>query len=299
MLEAKKVRAGAHTKGFGEAMLKARAQAESYARALPASEGRPPFLIVADVGHAIELYAEVTRDVAAHLAELARSLEASGHASDQVAAFLTRALFCMFAEDVALLPKDSFRGLLEKHANEPYTLVQMLRMLWKDMDSGDFSAVLAQRVLRFNGKIFKGHAQEGYVLPLTKPQIHTLLQAAKADWKSVEPAIFGTLLERALNPEERHAYVERLVLPTVIEPLRQQWADTQAAALLLAREADDLLHPARAGPGLRQRQLFVRDAGAPQAPGGRSTQPAGRPGRDARQAGPGGRDRHAQAVPGH
>jgi hypothetical protein len=107
-------------------------------------------------------------------------------------------------------------------------------------------------VLRFNGKIFKGHAQEGYVLPLSKPQIHTLLQAAKADWKSVEPAIFGTLLERALNPEERHAlgahytpraYVERLVLPTVIEPLRQQWADTQAAALLLAREADDLLHP--------------------------------------------------------
>jgi len=158
----------------------------------------------------------------------------------------------MFAEDVALLPKDSFRGLLEKHANAPDTLVQMLRMLWKDMDSGDFSAVLAQRVLRFNGKIFKGHAQEGYVLPLSKPQIHTLLQAAKADWKSVEPAIFGTLLERALNPGERHAlgahytpraYVERLVLPTVIEPLRQQWADTQAAALLLAREAEELLHP--------------------------------------------------------
>jgi type I restriction-modification system DNA methylase subunit len=303
VLEAKKVRAGAHTKGFGEAMLKARAQAETYARALPASEGRPPFLIVADVGHVIELYAEftrsganytpfpdprshrikladlqdakvrerlrlvwldplaldpsrisaeVTRDVAAHLAELARSLEASGHASEQVSAFLTRALFCMFAEDVALLPKDSFRGLLEKHANAPDTLVQMLRMLWKDMDSGDFSAVLAQRVLRFNGKIFKGHAQEGYVLPLTKLQIHTLLQAAKADWKSVEPAIFGTLLERALNPEERHAlgahytpraYVERLVLPTVIEPLRQQWADTQAAALLLAREAEEMLHP--------------------------------------------------------
>jgi hypothetical protein len=303
VLEAKKVRAGAHTKGFDDALLRARAQAETYARALPADEGRPPFVMVVDVGHVIELYAEfsrsgatytpfpdsrshrikladladakvrarlrqiwlepmgldparrsaeVTRDVAAHLAELARSLEANGHGSEQVAAFLTRALFCMFAEDVELLPKDSFRGMLERHASDPDTLQQMLRVLWKDMDGGGFSAALTRNVLRFNGKIFKGHGQDGYVLPLTKPQIQTLLQAAKADWKAVEPAIFGTLLERALNPDERHAlgahytpraYVERLVLPTVMEPLRQQWADTQAAALLLAREADELLHP--------------------------------------------------------
>ncbi len=61
----------------------------------------------------------------------------------------------------------------------------------------------------------------------------------------MEPAIFGTLLERALSPEERHklgahftprAYVERLVLPTVIEPLRAEWSDAQAAALTLATE---------------------------------------------------------------
>ncbi|TAG44445.1 MAG: hypothetical protein EAZ30_17230, partial [Betaproteobacteria bacterium] len=32
------------------------------------------------------------------------------------------------------------------------------------------------------------------------------------------------------------AYVERLVLPTVIEPLRAEWSDAQAAALLLAAE---------------------------------------------------------------
>ena len=53
VLEAKKVRAGAHTKGFDDALLRARSQAESYARALPAAEGRPPFLVVVDVGHVI------------------------------------------------------------------------------------------------------------------------------------------------------------------------------------------------------------------------------------------------------
>ena len=66
VLEAKKVRAGAHTKGFDDALLRARAQAESYARALPALEGRPPFLVVVDVGHVIELYAEFSRSGATY-----------------------------------------------------------------------------------------------------------------------------------------------------------------------------------------------------------------------------------------
>lgn len=49
------------TKGWDDAMVKARGQAEAYAKALPASEGWPPFLIVVDVGHSIEIYSEFTR----------------------------------------------------------------------------------------------------------------------------------------------------------------------------------------------------------------------------------------------
>ncbi|CAD5366414.1 hypothetical protein RA210_U10313 [Rubrivivax sp. A210] len=66
VLEAKKLRAGAGTRGFDEALLRARAQAESYARALPAAEGRPPFVVVVDVGRVIELYAEFTRSGATY-----------------------------------------------------------------------------------------------------------------------------------------------------------------------------------------------------------------------------------------
>ena len=296
VLEAKKVRAVAHTRGFDDALLRARAQAESYARALPANEGRPPFLVVVDVGHVIELYAEfsrsgatytpfpdprshritlddlhseavrerlrtlwldplaldparitakVTRAVSNELAALASSLEEGGHAPKAVAAFLTRCLFSMFAEDVALLPERSFKELLQRHRDDPATLRKMLGVLWADMDRGGFSAALAQDVLRFNGKLFKGSAAAGYVLPLGRDQIDGLLRAANADWREVEPAIFGTLLERALAPDERHAlgahytpraYVERLVLPTVVQPLRADWADAQAAAVLLANE---------------------------------------------------------------
>jgi hypothetical protein len=315
VLEAKGIRNGAALAARGSkrlnlTMQEARAQAESYARALPASEGRPPLLLVVDVGHLIELFADftrsgatytpfpdvrshriplgalceasptgtalrarlqaawldpmrldpsrvsarVTREVSSLLAELARSLEAAGHAPHSVAAFLSRCLFCMFAEDVELLPRGAdgqgaFIGLLRSHAAQPARLVPMLRALWQQMDGGGFSERLGETLLRFNGKLFKGGAADDYVLTLTRDQIELLQRAAAADWREVEPAIFGTLLERALDPTERHAlgahytpraYVERLVLPTVIEPLRTDWADAQAAALLLAREAAPL-----------------------------------------------------------
>ena len=45
VLEAKKLKAGSHTKGFDDGLLRARSQGEAYARALPAGEGRPPFLL--------------------------------------------------------------------------------------------------------------------------------------------------------------------------------------------------------------------------------------------------------------
>lgn len=66
VLEAKKLRQGAQTRGFDDAMLRARAQAEGYARALPAEEGRPPFLITVDVGNVLEIYAEFSRSGATY-----------------------------------------------------------------------------------------------------------------------------------------------------------------------------------------------------------------------------------------
>ncbi|MFZ2629067.1 MAG: DNA methyltransferase [Rugosibacter sp.] len=293
VLEAKKLKTGG-AQTFDDALLRARAQAENYARALPATEGRPPFLVVVDVGNVIELYSEfsrsgatytpypdprshriaiadflrddirerlrllftdplaldpsrqtarVTREIAAHLAEVAKSLEGAGHAAEAVAGFLTRCLFSMFAEDVALIPKGAFSELLKSLKEAPEQFAPMIGELWRAMDKGEFSIAIRAALPRFNGKLFKSPEAGSLVLPVTKQHIQLLIEAAKADWTQVEPAIFGTLLERALDPQERHAlgahytpraYVERLVLPTVIEPLRRHWANVQAAAVLHA-----------------------------------------------------------------
>ncbi len=287
ILEGKDTGKQTHSDGWDAAITKALKQAENYARSLPAEEGRPPFIIVADVGKSLALYSEfslsggnyvaypdprshkipleklrdagtrellkrvwldpknldptryagkITRVIADQLAKLAKSLEDSGHPAEQVASFLMRCLFTMFSEDVGLLPDRGFTELLERLKAKPESFCRQLRSLWQTMNTGGFAPALDTDVLQFNGGLFA----DAQVIELNVDQLNLLAGAAKADWRYVEPAIFGTLLERALNPRERHklgahytprAYVERLVMPTIIEPLRAEWAEVQAAAL--------------------------------------------------------------------
>ncbi|MCB1054253.1 MAG: class I SAM-dependent DNA methyltransferase, partial [Acidobacteria bacterium] len=307
VLEAKQTGKELDSDSWGTAMLRAHGQAQQYARALPAVEGRPPFLVVADVGRSLDLYSEfsrsgasyvpfpdprsyrirledlrreeireqlravwlepmsldpsrrsarVTKAIAGNLAKLASSLEKAGHGPDLVAAFLMRCLFTMFAEDVGLLPARAFTRLLEETRQDPQLFPRLVPGLWRTMNTGGFSAEIRGDVLRFNGGLFA----EQTTVPLDREQVDLLLEAARADWRDVEPAIFGTLLERALDPRERHrlgahytprAYVERLVMPTVIEPLREDWSNVQAAALTLQAQG-------REQEAVREVRLFHR-----------------------------------------
>ncbi len=267
-------------------MLNAKRQAEEYARALPVSHGWPPFILVCDVGHCIEVYADfsgqgknytqfpdrqsfrvyledlrkpeiqdrlrriwqepvsldptrtaakVTREIAERLAAVSKSLEAKKYDAEEVAHFLMRCLFTMFAEDVRLLPENCFRELLDDCRKKPDAFVPLLTDLWKSMNEGIYAPSIRSKVLRFNGNLFA----DAKVIPLGREEIGELYEAAQKDWHEVEPAIFGTLLEQALDPAERkrlgahytpRAYVERLVIATIIEPLREDWRNVQAAA---------------------------------------------------------------------
>ncbi len=291
------------TPGWAAAMFKAKGQAERYAKALPLDHGWPPFLLVTDVGHCIDVYADfsgtgkaytqfpdaarfrirledlhdeavrerlaaiwtsplgldpskeaarVTRDIATQLAELSKRLEKREQNPTKVADFLMRCLFTMFAEDVNLIPEGSFTALLEKLKTRPENFVPQITALWAAMDRGGFVGALGEAgetVRRFNGYLFKDTS----VIALKPDEIPLLIAAASHKWNHVEPAIFGTLLERALDGKERaklgahytpRAYVDRLVMPTVMEPLRADWSGVQAAAasLIEAGKVDEARH---------------------------------------------------------
>lgn len=190
--------------------------------------------------------AKVTRALAAQLATFAAQLEASVPVDRraEIPRFVTRCLFCLFAEDAGLIPENGFTKVLEAYRDALDVLPLGLEAFFRTMDTGGFSPELKAPLRRFNGALF----HDAEALPLTLDALDLLIEAGRADWRLVEPAIFGTLLERALNPAERHklgahftprAYVERLVLPTVIEPLRREWEAVQAAVAAVEQAAED------------------------------------------------------------
>ncbi|HBE23169.1 MAG TPA: hypothetical protein DDW21_06950 [Verrucomicrobiales bacterium] len=282
---------------FDKALERAYNQGRDYITSLPANHGRPPFLIVCDVGYSIDLYAEftctggryerfpdpknhrilladlhrpeirerlravftdphsldpskkaaeVTRDIADRLAKLAKSLEAAGHDPQVIAGFLQRSLFTMFAEDIGLLPENGFKDILEKVKDSPHGFVPLVTALWKEMATGtSYSTLLMKEIAHFNGGLFENTT----ALPLNHGQLSMLIDAAGTDWSGVEPSIFGTLLTRALDSRERHklgaeytprSYVERLIRPTIIEPLRDEWESVRIAAAKLHADAEIL-----------------------------------------------------------
>ncbi|MFT5814861.1 MAG: hypothetical protein ACI9VT_002630 [Psychroserpens sp.] len=283
------------SQGWNNAMQKAKNQADNYVRTLPAEEGRPPFIIVVDVGSCIQIYSEfsrsggiytpfpdpshyliklndlvkpaiqqrlqalwhapesldpsnyaakVTKALSLKLAELAKSLEESGYEVVRIAHFLKRCLFTMFSEDVELIPESSFTNLLVQLKNTPEFFSNSMKSLWDTMNTGGFEGQIRAVVPRFNGSLFVDIDP----IPLNAEQIQLLIEAAKADWRFVEPAIFGTLLERALDPKERHklgahytprAYVERLVMPTLIEPLRKEWEIVKVSVEILLQQGKE------------------------------------------------------------
>jgi hypothetical protein len=174
----------------------------------------------------------VTAEIAAKVCDLAVRLEKRAK-PQEVGDFLMKCVFTMFAEDVNLIPTGLFSKRLDGwisdvKAGKKGTFVKGLRRLWTvmneggDLDSGD-------TIKRFNGYLFKTPEP----LDLALDELEALRVAARADWRRVSPAIFGTLLERALTPEERHklgahytpeAYIRRLVERTLMEPLRAEWS---------------------------------------------------------------------------
>jgi hypothetical protein len=185
--------------------------------------------------------AQITEAAARHFAELAQVLRGRGHEPQAVAHFLDRILFCLFAEDAGILPKGVISRIAESTRLNPALFAASLRQLFAPMTSRDGGMFGAEPVPWFNGGLFDSDD----VLPLTGAEIGTLLEVGRLNWALIEPAIFGTLFERGLDPDRRaqlgahytaREQIWQLVEPVVIRPLRREYAAMQAhvAGLLLS-----------------------------------------------------------------
>ena len=184
---------------------------------------------------------DITERAAARLGTLAATLRARGHEPHAVAHFLNKLLFCLFAEDADLLPRALLQRLLESGHKNPQHLPALLGQLFGAMrQGGPFGADIIDW---FNGGLFDGDE----VVPLQAADVATLLELARLDWSQVEPAIFGTLFERGLDPDKRAQLgahytdpesILRLVDPVIVQPLLREWAQVRERIAALMQKAD-------------------------------------------------------------
>ncbi len=191
----------------------------------------------------------ITSEVASRITSIAIALGERGFQPREVAHFLDRIVFALFAEDVGLLPKDLFTRILEGTKTEPARFVKLISQLFEAMaNGGDFGL---DRIRHFNGELFS----TGPILELAKQELENLQAAARLDWSAVDPSIFGTLFERGMDPEKRAQLgahytgrddIERLVDPVLMAPLTREWRDVK-------EEVSNLLETGKSKPTRRQR----------------------------------------------
>ncbi len=186
--------------------------------------------------------ARVTEKVAAEFAKLADSLERRGTEPQRAAHFLMRLLFCLFADSIGLLPDHLFRRMIEADKGAPAKFARKLRQLFAAM-STEGSTFGMHDIHYFNGGLF----MDDEVFELDWRDLGVLNVAAALDWSQVEPAIFGTLFERSLDPGKRSQlgahYTSKedillIVEPVVIEPLQRSWLGVKANATAKAEAAE-------------------------------------------------------------
>jgi type II restriction/modification system DNA methylase subunit YeeA len=193
----------------------------------------------------------VTTEAARRFTEIAASMRERRLDPGETAHFLNRIIFCLFAEDIRLLPDSLFSRLAEKSALDPARFSQLLGQLFAAMASGgDFGL---ETIAHFNGGLF----QDARVLDLTADEIRNIVAASKLDWAAIDPSILGTLFERGLDPTKRSQLgahytsredIELLIEPVVMAPLRREWAEAKATV-------DSLLATGSKKPGTGSNKL--------------------------------------------
>ena len=171
--------------------------------------------------------ADLTAEVAKEFVTLAQSLRDRGHAADKVAHFVNRMVFCMFAEDVDLLPDNLFKRMLEVSLDDPGSFIDNAQKLFAAMAKQN-GKVGYTKIEWFNGGLF----DDDSALPLTRDDLKTALAAANEDWSNIDPSLMGTLFERGLDPDKRSQLgahytdpekIMMIVNPVIIEPLTHEW----------------------------------------------------------------------------
>jgi hypothetical protein len=160
------------------------------------------------------------------MGKLHDELEESGYEGHPLEVYLVRLLFCLFADDTGIFEKDTFREAIEVKTNEDGSnlgawLAQFFQVL--NTEKTKRLKNLDKHLAAFpyvNGKLFEESLP---IAAFNSEMREILLECSALDWGKISPAIFGSMFQSVMDPEERrnlgaHYTSEKNILK-VIEPL--------------------------------------------------------------------------------
>ena len=211
---------------------------------------------------------QVTKEAADAFQLIADNMRGWNAEPTRIAYFLTKLVFCLFAEDVGLLPTASsdspqgiFTHIIQESRGRPGAFKQYVQNLFVAMNEG--GEILMRDIPYFNGTLFNVVTVE----TLQVNALDELVNAAELNWASIEPSVFGTLFERSLDPDKRSQlgahYTSRedillIVEPVLMQPLRGEWAAVRSEAEPV-RERYDKAQTGRAKTIAQNQLLKLRE----------------------------------------
>ena len=184
----------------------------------------------------------VTRETASVFQSIVVDMEARNEDPERLARYLNQLVFCLYSEDAGVLPEGLFTRIVAQHYREPATFDEAIRSLFRLMATGGHAG--ADQIPHFDGDLFNVVD----TVELRTVALQRLGEACERNWRDIEPSIFGTLFERALDASNRAQMgahytgaddIELVVEPVVMTPLRREWEETRAAIdQLLVAEQD-------------------------------------------------------------
>lgn len=157
--------------------------------------------------------------------------------------FMSRLLFCFFAEDTGLFPEDNlFTNTLRTHTKEDGSdlaeFIDRVFMAMATAPSGD-GRDLSRPYSAFpyvNGGLFR----DRYPIPVLSRRARTLIiNCGEYNWREINPDIFGSMIQAVVTPEHRAGLgmhytsvpnIEKVIRPLFLDALEEEFEAACAEA---------------------------------------------------------------------
>lgn len=166
-------------------------------------------------------------------------LKADGYEGHALELYLVWLLFCLFADDTGIFEQDDFHFLLKHSAEDGHDLAPLLAQLFQVLNTPEEKRLrsLDARFAAFryvNGGLFA----EYLPMPAFNAEMRqALLDCCSLDWGAISPAIFGSMFQSVMKPEERRALgahytsernILKLIRPLFLDALREEFERIRA-----------------------------------------------------------------------